>query len=153
MNLLLAAATQLHGRLPSFPCRVLAYREKVPSGLFGVYVSVSGPSAEHVVGLLALPNTWEGLTQLLEHDRPRSEGRSVVEAGCELARTLADAFHGTLAVSSCVIGLPLFAEGIVSGGRGLQLQVTDVVLGGHAVLLALFSRVVMPGAGAQGDAA
>ena len=58
-----------------------------------------------------------------------------------------------------MIGLPLFAEGMVSGGRRLQLQVTDVVLGGTPVLLVLFSRgaesrpaSLTPGA-AQGDAA
>lgn len=161
MNQLLAAVTELHTRLPSFPCRVLAYRECVPNGLFGVYVSLSGPSAEHVVGLLAAQPVWELLAELLDRDRPRSEARSVVEGGCELARAVAEAFRATLPDAECVVGLPLFAEGMVSGDRRLELQVTDVSFGGHPVLVVLFTRAAgqqrrlssAPRVGAHGDAA
>jgi hypothetical protein len=140
---------------------VLAYRECVPSGLFGVYVSLCGPSAEHVVGLLAPQLVWESLAELLDRDRPRGEARGVVEGGCELARTVAEAFRATLPDAECVVGLPLFAEGMVSGGRRLELQVTDVSFGGHPVLVVLFTRAagaerrfsIAPGAGAHGDAA
>jgi hypothetical protein len=51
MSQLVSAVTQLGSRLPSFPCRVLAYRESVPSDLSGSYVSLSGERTEHIAGL------------------------------------------------------------------------------------------------------
>ncbi|HVY27774.1 MAG TPA: hypothetical protein VHB79_14565 [Polyangiaceae bacterium] len=160
MNQLLAAVTELHSRLPSFPCRVLAYRESVPSGLCGVYVSLCGAHTEQVIGLLAPGTTWDALTRALDRDRPRREPRGVVEGACEVSRTLAESFRHTLPDSQCVIGLPLFAEGMVSGGRRLQLQVCDVVLAGKPVLLVLFRRSLeakpaseRTGPSPQGDAA
>jgi hypothetical protein len=119
-----------------------------------------GAHTEHVIGLLAPATTWEALTQALERDRPRREPRGVVEGACEISRTLAESFRHTLPDSQCVIGLPLFAEGMVSGGRRLQLQVCDVVLAGNPVLLVLFSRNIeakpasaRTGQPPQGDAA
>jgi hypothetical protein len=160
MNQLLAAVTELHRRLPSFPCRVLAYREAVPSGLSGVYVSLCGATTEHVIGLLAAGTTWQALTLALDRDCPRNEARRVVEGACEISRALAESFRHTLPDGQCVIGLPLFAEGMVSGGRRLKLQVCDVVLAGSPVLLVLFSRglepppsALDPGPASQGDAA
>lgn len=160
MNQLLAAVTELHSRLPSFPCRVLAYRESVPSGLSGVYVSLCGAHTEHVIGLLAAGTAWQALAQALDRDRPSSEPRRVVEGACELSRALAESFRHTLPDSQCVIGLPLFTEGMVSGGRNLHLQVSDVVLAGSPVLLVLFSRGIEPqtaslepGQSPRGDAA
>jgi hypothetical protein len=152
---LLAAATEVHRRLPSFPCRMLAYRESVPTGMSGVYVSLSGAHVEHVVGLLAPAASWQALTRALDHDQPRREPRSLVECACEISRALADAFRRTSSEADCVMGLPLFAEGMVSGGRKLTRLVIDVVLGESAALLVLFSRRTepRPGSSARGDAA
>jgi hypothetical protein len=141
MNQLVSAVTELSSRLPSFPCRVLAYRESVPSGLCGSYVSLSGEKGEHIIGLLSHPLGWEALSRSLDNDLPLSESRGLVEGACEVGKIVADAFRSRLPdPSASVIGLPLFAEGMVSSGRRIELQAADVALGGSLVLLVLFSR-------------
>ena len=141
MSQLVSAMTQLSSRLPSFPCRVLAYRESVPSGLCGSYVSLSGERTEHIIGMLSHPLGWETLSRALDHDLPLAESRGLVEGACEIAKIVADAFRARLPeASASVVGLPLFAEGMVSSGRRIELQAADVALGGSLVLLVLFSR-------------
>ncbi len=141
MSQLVCAMTQLGPRLPSFPCRVLAYRESVPSGLCGSYVSLSGEKTEHIIGLLSHPLGWETLSRSLDHDVPLAESRGLVEGACEIAKIVADAFRTrSPEASASVVGLPLFAEGMVSSGRRIELQAADVALGGSLVLLVLFSR-------------
>jgi len=141
MNQLLSSMAHLSARLPSFPCRVLAYRESVPSGLCGSYVSLSGEKTEHIIGLLSHPLGWENLSRSLDHDLPLAEARGLVDGACDIGKIVADAFRIRLtggAVS--VVGLPLFAEGIVSSARCNELTAADVALGGSLVLLVLFSR-------------
>lgn len=141
MSQLVSAVTQLSSRLPSFPCRVLAYRESVPSGLCGSYVSLSGEKTEHIVGLLSHPLGWETLSRSLDTDLPLAEARGLVEGACEMGKIVADAFRSKLADGAVsVVGLPLFAEGMVSSGRRSELHAADVALGGTLVLLVLFSR-------------
>jgi hypothetical protein len=141
MNQLVNAITELRSRLPSFPCRVLAYRESVPSGLCGSYVSLSGDKTEHIVGLLSHPLGWEALSRSLDHDLPLAESRGLVEGACEIGKIVADAFRMRLPDPTVsVVGLPLFAEGMVSSGRKIELQAADIALGGSLVLLVLFSR-------------
>ncbi len=141
MSQLVSAMTQLGSRLPSFPCRVLAYRESVPIGLCGSYVSLSGERTEHIVGLLSHPLGWETLGRALDHDVPLAESRGLVEGACEITKIVADAFRMRLPDASAqVVGLPLFAEGMVSSGRRIELQAADVALGSSLVLLVLFSR-------------
>ena len=141
MNQLLSAATQLSSRLPSFPCRVLAYRESVPNGLCGSYVSLSGDKTEHIVGLLSNPLGWESLSRSLDHDLPLREPRGLVEGACEIGKIVTDAFRCKLPdATASIVGLPLFTEGMVSSGRRIELQAADIALGGSLVLLVLFSR-------------
>jgi hypothetical protein len=141
MRHLVSAITQLSGQLTSFPGRVLAYRESVPTGLCGSYVSLSGAGTEHIVGLLSHPLGWESLSRALDHDSPRHEPRGLVEGACELAKIVAEAFRRRLPSGSApVIGLPLFADGMVSSGRQIDLQAADIALGSNLVLLVLFSR-------------
>lgn len=141
MNQLVSATTQLSSRLPSFPCRVLAYRESVPSGLCGSYVSLSGEKTEHIVGLLSNPLGWEALSRALDHDFPLAEPRGLVEGACEIGKIVADAFRSALPdTASSIVGLPLFAEGAVSSGRRIELQAADLALGSSLVLMVLFSR-------------
>ncbi len=141
MSQLVSAMTQLSARLPSFPCRVLAYRESVPTGLCGSYVSLSGQKTEHIIGLLSHPLGWETLSRSLDHDLPLAESRGLVEGACEMAKIVADTFRSRLPeVSASVVGLPLFAEGMVSSGRRTELQAADIALGGSLVLMVLFSR-------------
>jgi hypothetical protein len=141
MNQLVSAVTQLSSRLPSFSCRVLAYRESVPSGLCGSYVSLSGERNEHIVGLLSNPLGWEALSRSLDHDLPLTQPRGLVEGACEVGKIVVEAFRARLPdAASSVVGLPLFAEGVVSGGRRANLMAADVALGGNLVLLVLFSR-------------
>lgn len=141
MNQLVSAATQLSSRFPSFPCRVLAYRESVPSGLCGSYVSLSGEKTEHIVGLLSHPLGWETLSRSLDHDLPLAEPRGLVEGACEIGKIVADAFRSKLPdAAASIVGLPLFAEGMVSSGRRIELQAADIALGSSLVLLVLFSR-------------
>jgi len=141
MNQLVSAMTQLSSRLPSFPCRVLAYRESVPSGLCGSYVSLSGERTEHIVGLLSHPLGWENLSRALDRDCPLLESRGLVEGACEIGKIVAHAFLACLPDGAAsIVGLPLFAEGTVSSGRRIELQAADVVLGDSLVLLVLFSR-------------
>ena len=139
MSQLVSAVTQLSSQLSSFPCRVLAYRESVPTGLCGSYVSLSGERAEHIVGLLSHPLGWEALSKALDHDAPRPEPRGLVEGACELTKIVADAFRRKLPGGG-VVGLPLFADGMVSSGRHVELTAADIALGSSLVLLVLFTR-------------
>ncbi len=93
MNQLVSAMTQLSSRLPSFPCRVLAYRESGPSGLCGSYVSLSGEKTEHIIGLLSHTLGWETLSRALDHDLPLTESRGLVEAACEINKIVAESLH------------------------------------------------------------
>jgi hypothetical protein len=141
MPQLVNAATQLASRLPSFACRVLAYRESVPGGLCGSYVSVSGGRSQHIVGLLSLPLGWESLGRALDHDLPRAEARGLIEGACEIGKIVAEAFkNASQETADCTVGLPLFVEGMVSSGRSSELQAADIVLGNSLILLVLFSR-------------
>jgi hypothetical protein len=141
MNQLVSAIADLGQRFPSFPSRVLAYRESVPTGLCGSYVSLTGDRTEHIVGLLAQPLAWEALSRALDHDSPLPESRGLVEASCEVGKLVTEAFRARLGdAQAAVVGLPLFTEGLVSGGRRLELQAADISLGGNLVLLVLFSR-------------
>lgn len=140
MSQLVGAVTQLSSQLASFPCRVLAYRESVPTGLCGSYVSLSGEQAEHIVGLLSHPLGWEALGKALDHDLHRPEPRGLVEGACELTKIVAEAFRRKLGGAGGVVGLPLFADGMVSSGRHVELQAADIALGSSLVLLVLFSR-------------
>jgi hypothetical protein len=150
MNQLVKTMVELSSRLPSFPCRVLAYRESVPSGLCGSYVSLSGEKTEHIIGLLSHPLGWEALSRSLDHDLPRPESRGLVDGACEIGKIVADAFRSRSPdTSASVVGLPLFAEGMVSSGRRIELQAADVAIGGSLVLLVLFSRTQHPHATAQ----
>ena len=141
MSQLVSAMTQLGSRLASFPFRVLAYRESVPTGLCGSYVSLSGEGAEHIVGLLSHPLGWEALGKALDHDAPRAEPRGLVEGACDLSRIVAEAFRRRLPQAErAVVGLPIFADGMVSSSRHVELQAADIALGSSLVLLVLFSR-------------
>jgi hypothetical protein len=144
MNLLVSAMNELQGKLSSFPCRVLAYRESLPSGLCGSYVSVSGESAEHIVGLLSHPLGWESLGRALDRDLPAAEPRGLVEGACELTRIVAHMFRKQLRLgAAAAVGVPLFADGMVSSARQVELQAADIALGSCLVLLVLFSRTVL----------
>ena len=113
----------------------------MPSGLCGSYVSLSGERTEHIVGLLSHPLGWEALSRALDHDCPLPEARGLVEGACEFAKIVADAFKARLPdAAGAIVGLPLFAEGMVSSGRRIELQAADIALGGNLVLLVLFSR-------------
>jgi hypothetical protein len=141
MNQLLSVMTQLSRGLKSFPCRVLAYRESVPSGLCGSFVSISGATTEHIVGMLSHPLGWESLVRALDHDSPRPEARGLVEGACELSRIVGDKFRKELPQGDrATVGVPLFADGLVSSCRFVDVHAAELALGGSLVLLVLFSR-------------
>jgi hypothetical protein len=143
MNQLLSVMTQLDRRLKSFPCRVLAYRESVPSGLCGSFVSVGGATTEHIVGLLSHPLGWETLARALDHDLPRADARGLVEGACELSRIVADGLRRQWADGErASVGVPLFADGMVSSCRYVDVHAAELALGGSLVLVVLFSRAV-----------
>jgi hypothetical protein len=141
MSRLVSAARELHGSLASFSCRVLAYRESVPSGMCGSYVSVATSNAEHIVGLLSTPLGWESLSRALDHDTPGAAPRGIVEGACELSRIMGHAFRDQL-YGGALVGAPLFTDGLVSRGRDVELQAVDVAFGSSSVLLVLFSRTL-----------
>lgn len=141
MQQLVTSITELGSRLPSFPSRVLAYRESVPPGLCGTYVSLSGGETEHIIGLLSHPLGWESLSRALDNDLPQALPRGLVEGACEVGRIVADGFKsGLREPSEYTLGLPLFVEGMVSSSRLIDLSAADIALGNSVVLLVLFSR-------------
>lgn len=141
MNQLVSVMTQLSRQLKSFPCRVLAYRESVPTGLCGSFVSITGGSTEHIVGLLSHPLGWESLSRALDHDAPRAESRGLVEGACELSRIVADSLRKQLPQGDrATVGVALFADGMVSSCRYVDVHAAELALGGSLVLLVLFSR-------------
>lgn len=141
MNQLVNAISHISRGLVSLPFRVLAYRESVPSGLCGSYVTLSGEGAEYIIGLLSHPVGWETLGQALERDLPCREPRGLVDSACELTKIVAEAFRRrVLDGVTSTVGLPLFADSPVSSGRDVELRAADVAFGSTSVLLVLFSR-------------
>lgn len=141
MNQLVSVMTQLSRRLRSFPCRVLAYRESVPQGLCGSFVSITGGASEHIVGLLSHPLGWESLSRALDHDVPRAESRGLVEGACEISRIVADGLRRQLpGGDDATVGVPLFADGMVSSCRYVDVHAAEMALGSSLVLVVLFSR-------------
>lgn len=141
MNHLICAAETLGVYLPSLPCRVLDFRESVPSGLCGSYVCLLAEGTQHLVGVLSRPLGWETLSGALDHDCPLPQARGIVEAACELGTIMTERFQARLGcVSAGAIGLPLFAEGPVRSHPSARLLAADIALGDTLALLVLFSR-------------
>jgi hypothetical protein len=122
---------------PERPCRVLAYREAIPAGLAGAYVSLTSNDRALQVGFLS---DWLGWRELA---RDRTEDgaamRNAIVAQAEefvvaAARALVEADGHEF-----VLGLPLFVEGTVAPGAQNRVQAADIVLGTTRALLVLLA--------------
>jgi hypothetical protein len=123
------------------PCRVLAYRESIPVGLAGAYVSLTGPERALQVGFLS---DWLGWQQLARGGAGEVPVRGAIVAQAEelvvaAARALAEADGHEF-----VLGLPLFVEGAVTTGAQNRVQAADIVIGMTRALLVLLAPQAMP---------
>jgi len=134
-------------------CRVLAYRESIPSGLSGGYVALTSGDRALQIGLLSDTLGWHSLHGVVQSDEARAQDE-VVEGACALVTAVARSLTVELAgEAELSIGLPLFVDGGVLIGPDTEVQAADIVLGSTRALLVLLtpraeSRVT---AGARGN--
>lgn len=137
MTALLAGIASFSGPESRLPCRVLAYRESIPSGLVGGYVSLTSGERSLQIGLLSDILGWQSLRGIVESDEARAR-HEVVEGACELVIEVARAMTAKLGgASPFSIGLPLFVDGTVLTASETEVQAADIVLGSTRALLVL----------------
>jgi hypothetical protein len=137
MTALLAGITSLWGPESRLACRVLAYRESIPSGLAGGYVALTSAERSLQIGLLSDMLGWQSLRGVVETDEVRAR-YEVVEGGCELVTEVARGLVSRLA-GDFSIGLPLFVDGSVLTCPDTEVQAADIVLGATRALLVLLT--------------
>ena len=119
-------------------CRVLAYRESVPSGLSGAFVALVGENRSFQIGLLADPLSWQSLDALLPDAAPGLAGAHVA---ARLVTLTARALQASVPeAATLTLGLPLFVDGGVVVGADTAAQAADIVLGQTRALLVLLER-------------
>jgi hypothetical protein len=137
MTALLAGITSFSGPDSRLPCRVLAYRETIPAGLAGGYVSLTAGERSLQVGLLSDILGWQSLRGIVESDEVRAP-YEVVECACELVTEAARALASKLA-GGFTVGFPLFVDGNVLACPDTDVQAADIVLGSTRALLVLLT--------------
>lgn len=123
------------------PCRVLAYRESLPSGLLGAHIAVIGERRRYQIALLTDAGGCRTLSSLLAGVERSDSGVSsrAREVLCDVVWKVANSFAGRLDRGALLPGLPLFVEGDLHASRTLRVQAADVALGSTRALLALVS--------------
>jgi hypothetical protein len=138
MGALLASVASVGESVHRFSCRVLAYRESIPSGLSGAFVALVGEGRSLQVGLLSDPLGWQSLEALvLEAAPPFSESHVASALVNLIARALQ---AGVPDAAALTLGLPLFVDGGVLVGNDTAVQAADIVLGNTRALLVLLER-------------
>jgi len=139
MTALLAGISSLSSPGARLSCRVLAYRESIPPGLSGGYVSLTSERRALQIGLLSDILGWRSLHGVVEPDEARARDE-VIEVARDLVTVVAHAFAGELLDEPALsIGLPLFVEGGVLAGPETDVQAADIVLGSTRALLVLLT--------------
>jgi len=144
MSILLGSMTVIEGlSLQLSPCRVLAYRETVPTGLLGAYLSVGSKARQFQLGLLTDDCGCCQLGHLLAIG-PRAATEA---AGCRrevlgtLLLRLASAFAARVDSEGLLLGPVLFVEGAVHASPSLTIRAADVAFGCTRALLVLMRNV------------
>ena len=139
MSALLAGIASFSGPESRLPCRVLAYRESIPAGLAGGYVTLTNAERSLQIGLVSDILGWQSLHGIVEPDEERAR-HEVVDGACALVTDVARAMVSKLSgANPYSIGLPLFVDGSVLIGSDTEAQAADIVLGSTRALLVLLT--------------
>ena len=142
MHALLASMTAIERLgLQLSPSRVLAYRESVPSGLLGAYLSAVGKSRRFQIGLLTDEGGSHQLVRLLARGpqilcRPNQNHREILG---KLLLHAATSFVARLDPEGLQLGPVLFVDGTVHAARSLTVRAADVAFGCTRALLVLMT--------------
>jgi hypothetical protein len=137
LSALLASVASVGEALNRFACRVLAYRESVPSGLSGAFVALVGEKRSLQIGLLSDPLGWQSLDALVRAAGPVADAHVASTLVNAIARALQT---GVPEAAELKLGMPLFVDGGVVVGKDTEIQAADVVLGQTRALLVLLER-------------
>ncbi|HTQ04607.1 MAG TPA: hypothetical protein VMI54_12155 [Polyangiaceae bacterium] len=140
LSALLAGMSALDKPHQRLPCRVLAYRESIPSGLSGSFVAVAGGGRSFQVGVLCDLLGWPALAQAVGVQALRPS-ESPVQAAAELATFAARGLIvGLPGVGALSFGMPLFVDGSVAVGKDTDVHAADVVFASTRALVVLLER-------------
>jgi hypothetical protein len=118
-------------------CRVLAYRESVPVGMSGVYVSLVDVHRAFHIGLLSDP---VGCRELSEAATASGERMSMVAGLCKLTMDLVHGFGQEIRAVSLRAGIPIFSETPPFVCSNVLVETAHIALGRVRAMLALFQR-------------
>lgn len=139
LPLLVEATTNIGAVAPLLlPCRVLAYRDALPSGLVGAYVTLFGGNESIHVGVLSDETSCVAIARRSPLARASLDAVGVRTVMCNIARTLGDGLRRRLWTTLHVsVSEPVFVDGIARRTHGLSLRAAEVVLGGSRATLVL----------------
>jgi hypothetical protein len=131
---------QLSPRLSTL--RVLAYRDSLPEGLGGAYVTLLGDRGALQVIVLADTSSRVDLARRFFelNDRRDLDPLEIRTGVCDLAATLAHGLRRRLSNPEKLLSSPpVFVDGIALATRDQDLRAAEVVLGSVRVTLALMA--------------
>jgi hypothetical protein len=139
LPLLVEATTNIGTVAPLLlPCRVLAYRDALPPGLVGAYVTLFGGHESVHVGVLSDDTSCVAIARRSPLARAALDAVGVRTVMCNVARTLGDGLRRRLWTTLHVsVSEPVFVDGIARRTHGLSLRAAEVVLGGARATLVL----------------
>jgi len=137
LSTLIASVTAV-GQASRVACRVLAYRESVPSGSSGAFVALVGEQRSFQIGLLSDPLGWQSLDALVQGD---AGGLAEAHVAARLVTLTARALQASVPEAAALtLGLPLFVDDGVAIGQDTEVRAADIVFGQTRALLVLLER-------------
>lgn len=125
------------------PCRVLAYRDSLPPGLMGAYVTLLGPCDSLHVAILGDEVSCVALARRMAcgMEQPGElDSVSVRTRVCDIARYLAMTSGQNMGVTHLAVGDPVFVDGVAWRTHDAGLRAAEVVLGGTRATLVVVAR-------------
>jgi hypothetical protein len=124
------------------PCRVLAYRDSLPPGLVGAYVTLLGKRDSLHVGVLSDDASCIALARRMRANAGETlDGVKVRTSMCDIARSLGEGIGRTIRTRRWVaVSEPVFVDGIARSTRDVGLRAAEVVFGATRATLVLVSR-------------
>ena len=143
LPLVVEATVNLAALSPGFlPCRVLAYRDSLPPGLVGAYVTLLGKRDSLHVGVLSDDASCIALARRVRTNAGRAlDGVNVRTSMCDIARHLGEGLGRRIRTRRWVaVSEPVFVDGIARCTRDVGLRAAEVVLGSSRVTLVVVAR-------------
>jgi hypothetical protein len=121
------------------PCRVLAFRDSLPPGLVGAYVTLLGARDSLHVGVLADDASCIALARRMSATT-ELDSVSVRSRMCDIARNLGRALAHRIGGLHIAVSEPVFVDGIARRTSDVGLRAAEVVLGGTRATLVVVAR-------------